>query len=106
MDETAPIACSLAADDYQVRLAEIEEVGRSGLLRKEETAEGAILTFRDSPGLEGEIGSIVAAEAACCPSLSLDLARRGNTLILRITGPDEALPVVRDLIEHFGTKEA
>jgi hypothetical protein len=106
MDATAPIACSLAADDYKARLVEIERIGRSGLLRKEETADGAILTFLDLPELEGEIGSIVAAEAACCPFLSLDLARRDNTLILRITGPEEALPVVRDLMDHFGTREA
>jgi hypothetical protein len=39
----------------------------------------------------------MAAEACCCPFLSLELRRAGELLELEISGPDEARPIIAEL---------
>ena len=46
--------------------------------------------------------AIVAAEAECCPFLDMDLREEDGALVLEIRAPQEAEPLVADLVSAFG----
>jgi hypothetical protein len=92
MAEPVNIACTLAPGDYAARTAEIEALARAALRTREPIAHGLRLTFDATA--EDDLRALVAAEAACCPFLTLDLARDGKQLRLDVTGPDDAAPVI------------
>jgi hypothetical protein len=101
MDEQTPIACSLTADDYRRRLESIRKVGHESLLSVNESAAGIALRFRNSHGTRSDLRTIVDAEASCCPFLSLRVDETADELILTVTAPPEAAPVVADLVRSF-----
>lgn len=100
MDE-ATIACSLTADDYRRRLSTIRQLGEAALIDMAATPDGALLSFRNSEQVRAALSSIVEAEAACCSFLDLSVGADGERLTLAISGPPEAMPVVRDLTSSF-----
>jgi hypothetical protein len=96
-----PIACTLSAVDYQRRLRAIRRVGFEAFVSADERPDGATLRFRNSPETRQQLDEIVAAERACCPFLSLTVDDAGDQLIVGVTAPPEARPVVSDLIDSF-----
>jgi hypothetical protein len=50
--------------------------------------------LRDDSEIERRTRALVAAESACCPFLDFDLRREGGDLVLDISGPDDARPVI------------
>src|SRR5688572_19784767 len=101
MNEQTPIACSLSADDYRKRLESIRRVGRKALLAIGEEADGIRLSFRDSPEIRSELQSIVEAEASCCPFLSIGVEDDVGEVVVTVTAPPEAAPVISDLVRSF-----
>lgn len=101
MEDQAPVACSLSAEDHRHRLAAIQEIGRRALLAAEDRHDGAVLSFRNSAGVREELLSIVDAESSCCSFLALSLVDNEDRLMLSISGPGEALRIMRDLTESF-----
>jgi hypothetical protein len=100
MDEPT-IACSLGAGDYRERLSRIRKLGEVAFLRMEARPDGAVLSFRNSQQVQAELSSIVDAEAACCSFLDLSVHSEAERLILTISSPPDAMPVVRDLTLNF-----
>jgi hypothetical protein len=95
--EDAPVACSLAPGEYRSRTA-----GLSSLAARARTARASIdggerLTFIDVPTIERELRAAVAAEASCCSFLTMSLQRADGTLVLDITGPAQARPIIAAL---------
>jgi hypothetical protein len=90
-----PIACTLTSPELRVRQAETATIARRALRSRRPVAHGERLVF----GLSAEtaLRAVVAAEAECCPFLTLDLRRAGDALELTITGPDEAAPIIAEL---------
>ena len=105
MDEPT-IACSLDAEDYRERLSRIRKLGAVAFLDVEARPEGAVLSFRNSEEVRTELSSIVDAEAACCSFLDLSVHSEGERLILTISAPPDAMPVVRDLAASFRGAQA
>jgi hypothetical protein len=105
MDADTPIACTLSAVDYQRRLRAIRRVGFEAFLSADERPDGATLRFRNSEEVRQQLDSIVEAERACCPFLSLTVDDAGGELVIGVTAPSEAQPVVRDLILSFRGEE-
>jgi MerR family copper efflux transcriptional regulator len=101
MTEQTPIACSLTADDYRGRLETIRRVGREAFLGMTEIADGIGLRFRNSSQTSSDLLTIVDAEASCCPFLSIRVDEAGNELMVTVTAPPEAAPVVADLVRSF-----
>jgi MerR family transcriptional regulator, copper efflux regulator len=87
-----PIACTLSVADQAARA---EGTARIPLRSREPIAGGARLSF--AAGAETELRRIVAAEARCCPFLRMDLRAAGDALVLDITGPAEAAPIIAQL---------
>ncbi|MDA0164216.1 hypothetical protein OM076_28355 [Solirubrobacter ginsenosidimutans] len=89
-----PIACSLSPDGMSARLALIEALAADGLLERTATESGLRVRLRDTPEIERRTRELIAAESACCGFLDFDLRRDDTALILDISGPPDARPVV------------
>ena len=85
-----PIACSLGAEDLEVRLAQIQEIGSDALLGQESVGNVHRLRFRADADVRARLESVVAAEAACCPFLDIGLESDGGELVLSIAAPPGA----------------
>jgi hypothetical protein len=100
--EPLPIACSLGASDLQARLRELGAFGRANLIERAAGDDGPHLRFRRTPEAEARLRSIIEAERRCCPFLDFDLVEDDDALELRITAPDDGLPVAEQLAAAFG----
>jgi MerR family transcriptional regulator, copper efflux regulator len=89
------IACSLSAADHRQRLADLDQLIRDALLHREPIDGGTRLTF--DLAARDRVEAMIAAEAACCPFLTLDLRTAGDRLVLDVTGPRDAAPIVEQL---------
>ena len=89
-----PIACTLTADGMTARRALIDALAADGLLERTPTDSGLRLRLRDTPEIERRTRELVAAESRCCAFLDFDLGRAGGDLVLDISGPEDAKPVI------------
>lgn len=92
-----PIACTLSPRDYTDRTAELRALTARGLRSRERTPDGERLTFDAAAVEERELRDVVDAEASCCAFLTLDLHREQRDLVLDISGPAEARPIIEEL---------
>ncbi len=89
-----PIACTLTPDGMTARLALIEALAADGLLDRTRTDAGLRLRLRDIAEIERRTRELVAAESECCAFLDFGLSRDDGDLVLDISGPDDARPVI------------
>lgn len=89
-----PIACTLAPDALSARLALIEALSADGLLGRSATDAGLRIRLRDRADIEQRTRELIALESACCPFLDFDLGRAGGDLVLDVSGPEAARPVI------------
>jgi hypothetical protein len=89
-----PIACTLTPDGMTARLALIEALAADGLLDRTPTDASLRVRLRDTPDIEQRTRELVAAESSCCAFLDFDLGREGSELVLDISGPEDARPVI------------
>jgi hypothetical protein len=94
MTDLPPIACTLSPDGMTARLALIDALAADGLLDRTATDAGMRVRLRDTPDIERRIREFVAAESACCAFLDFRLGRDGGDLVLDISGPADARPVI------------
>jgi hypothetical protein len=88
------IACTLTPDAMATRRALIESLAADGVLARTVTDAGLQLRLRDTPEIERRTRELIAAESACCAFLDFELARDGGDLVLDVTGPADARPVI------------
>ncbi len=50
--------------------------------------------LRDRPDIEQRTRELVAAESKCCAFLAFELGRENGHLVLDISGPEDARPVI------------
>jgi hypothetical protein len=93
------VACSLAPAQRGDRAALIGALTADALVDHEPIAGGVRWRFRASAGVEQRIRDLVHAESECCPFLRFDL-KRDAALVLDITGPPDAQPVI---LKFFAT---
>ena len=89
-----PIACTLSPDGLQARLVLIDTVAADALLDRTTTASGMRVRLRDEPDIEQRTRDLVVAESRCCPFLTFELGRDAGDLVLDISGPEDARPVI------------
>jgi hypothetical protein len=92
-----PIACTLTAADYAARTEDIAELTRRSLRSREPIPSGTRLTFEGGGDTERQLRDVIAAEARCCAFLRMDLRPSADALILEITGPSGAEPIIAEL---------
>lgn len=89
-----PIACTLTSDGMTARVALIDALASDGLLERTPTESGMRVRLLDRPDIEGRTRELVAAESKCCAFLDFDLRRENGDLLLDISGPEDARPVI------------
>jgi hypothetical protein len=89
-----PIACTLTPDGMSARLALVDALASDGLLDRTVTDTGLRVRLVDHPDIEQRARALIAAESTCCAFLDFELGREGGDLVLDISGPDEARPVI------------
>ena len=98
MSSDLPIACSLSADELPGRIAEIGAIGKEALRAVE---PDGVLRFGADPSTRDRLEAVIAAESECCPFLTFHLREDAGELLLSIRGPDQAEPLVRELVDAF-----
>jgi hypothetical protein len=101
MTTELPIACSLTAAEMPGRLAEMADLGRSALLSVERDDTRAVLRFRADAEICERLAAIVAAEAKCCAFLDMTLTDEHDALVLKISAPADARPILDELVAGF-----
>jgi hypothetical protein len=86
------LACTLTSAGLRARRAHVAALAARALRSR----DGRRLVF--DPAAEPALRELVALEAACCPFLTLDLRRAGDGLALTISGPDDAAPIIAELL--------
>ena len=89
-----PIACTLSPDGLAARRALIDALAADGLLDRTRTAAGIRVRLRGTPDIVQRTRELVVAESACCAFLDFDLGRADGDLVLEISGPALARPVI------------
>ena len=101
MPTELPIACSLSATEQPVRLAQMTELGRDALVDVKLSGTRATLRFAAGADVRERVTSFVAAESACCPFLAMDVSGEPDAIVLSISAPEDAEPVLRELVDAF-----
>lgn len=89
-----PIACTLTADGMTARMALIDALAADSLLDCTRTETGVRVRLLDRPDIEQRTRELVAAESKCCAFLDFELGRENGYLVLDISGPEDARPVI------------
>ena len=92
-----PIACTLTADAFRNRTDELTAIASRALRSRQPLEHGERLIFVAADATERELRAAIAAEAECCAFLTMTLRRDDDRLLLDITGPDEARPIIENL---------
>ena len=92
-----PIACSLDTHDYADRRRRLRALRDAALIDRKPIAGGERLLFADAADTEQALRAAIDAEAGCCAFLTMTLDRRAGRLILDITGPEMAAPIIEEL---------
>ena len=89
-----PIACTLGAGARAERQAFVERLWHDALIAGESTDTGLRLRLRDDADVETRARELIAAEQDCCAFLTFELERQEDELVLQISGPPDARPIV------------
>ena len=93
----APIACTLTTGELRSRVNELSALSARALRSREPIDGGGRLTFDADDEVKDAVRRAVAAEASCCSFLTMRLDRVGDALVLEVTGPPGAGPIITSL---------
>ena len=103
MEPSEPIACTLSADNYPIRLAGLAEIRGEDVPRVRELTNGVEMSFTDSPQMRDKLEGFVTAESECCSFMLFQLEPDGSQIVLTVTAAPEGLPIVEELASAFMT---
>jgi hypothetical protein len=106
MTTELPIACTLDAGDYRVRLDDMAAVGRAALIDADATPRRASLRFAADTGVRERVDALVAAESQCCAFLAMTVTEEADIIVLTVEAPDGAAPVLAEIVEAFHGRAA
>ena len=92
-----PVACTLPADAFRDRTAELAALAGRALRSRAPIPGGERLRFAGDPATERDLRAAVAAERACCGFLELELRHDADHVVVDVTGPDDAQTIIAEL---------
>lgn len=98
MAARTPIACTLGPSDLALQAERWHRLGARAALDRVETPQGVRLRFRREPGVEDELGQLVAVERVCCAFADWSLHVDGEEITLELAAKGEAVPVVQGML--------
>ena len=72
-------------------------MAREALSERRPIDDGERLVFEETGDVHGRLEAFVAAESRCCPFLTMTLGNDGGRLVLDVTGPELAAPIIQEL---------
>jgi hypothetical protein len=90
--------CSLSAADAGTRQAEWSALLARAAVTRTPVAGGMRVGLAPVAGVRSELERLVEAERACCPFLELALEETTAGLVLTVTAPPDAEPIVQELL--------
>jgi MerR family transcriptional regulator, copper efflux regulator len=88
------LACSLSAAEAAERAARWRALLDTRLLSRTTTTSGQRLAFPTDAAAADELDALIAAERDCCPFLGVTVERFDGALILDVSVPPDAAPIV------------
>ena len=92
-----PLACTLTPTESADRTAQLTALARDALRSRTPIAGGERLVFAPGAGTAERLRDAVAAEAACCSFLRMDVRAEPGALVLDVTGPAAAQTIIAAL---------
>ena len=88
MNSSDPIACNLSAltESERERRAELARSLRAAARRVDELPDGYGVVLDSTSPIIGELETLLALEARCCPFLQFEQCARSGEVVLRVTG--------------------
>jgi hypothetical protein len=99
MQDTPPIACTLAPGDLKERLSWIARLNEDALLRHERRDLTLILVY--ALDAADRVQELVKREQTCCAFMSFHIEETPDEIRLTITSPEEAREATDVLFEQF-----
>jgi hypothetical protein len=96
-EKDQPVACALNAGDLEERLRRLRDLSATALVSRQPIPGGERLLFVDASDTETALRAAIDAEASCCSFLAMTLERRPVGLVLDVTGPELARPIIAEL---------
>jgi hypothetical protein len=104
-DATAPIACTIGADEVADRRALVERL-RDGLRGVERTADGLLLRFPAEAAIEADVRRFAADEKRCCGFWGFAVGTDDGEVTLRWDGPPATAGMLDGLHAYFAGRGA
>lgn len=95
-DATAPITCTIGADEIADRVALLERL-RAQLRGVERSDHGLLLRFPPRPDVEADVRRFAVEEKRCCRFWGFAVEAGGEDLVLRWDAP----PAAGELLERI-----
>ncbi len=95
-----PLACKLSRNAFRDRSARIDALLQHALEEIVVVPGGVRARFRASAETESELQTLVKLEAECCSFLAMTLRSGENRLVLDVTGPPQARPLIKELFTN------
>ncbi len=96
---TAPIACTLAGNDYRQRLAWIADLNKVAL--RSHQRDGLVLTLFYDGEAEARVRDLMAREQICCAFLGFDLGLEDDLVRLTVVAPEDARLAADTIFDQF-----
>lgn len=103
-DVTAPIACTISADEIPGRIDLLERI-RANLAELERTEHGMLLRFPNRPDVEADLRKLAIDEKRCCQFWGFEVAAARDVLTLRWDGPPASGGLIDRLAAFFAGDE-
>src|SRR3954447_5500193 len=100
------IACTLSSAEFRRRVTETRDLAQRSLRSRRPVDGGEVLLFTADPETDTALRVVIAAEAECCPFLSMSLRDGEVGLELVITGPEEAQPLIAEFFASASAHRA
>ena len=88
-DDSAPIACTIGADEIPDRIAIVERM-RAAMISIERTDTGLLLQFPREAAIEADVRRFAVDEKRCCQFWGFAVLDGDDELVLRWDGPPTA----------------
>lgn len=103
-DATAPIACTISADEVPERLGVLERL-RADLTEVTPAADGFLLHFPPRDDIEADLHRFSVDEKRCCRFWGFAVEASDERLTLRWAAPPEARDLLADIVGQLQGSE-
>ena len=88
------LSCSLEDDELEQRVSEWRRLGREAQLARRRAPGRVVLHYQRDDGVRARLRRLVELEQQCCRVLDLRINETDEAIVLEITGPAEAEPIL------------